>query len=281
MELNASDDEERDPRFLSDTDTSDVHTSNDENISSESDDSPLQSSLLKSSEDSFHMKYSTQFADQFDYYKVLQPRYDITKHYLGKGSSGEVIKAYDNERQLPVAIKKIPQAFSSGQAQVNIKHIIREVHMLKSFDHENLVTLIDCLCPILCLPHLKTAINTTNMNNNSTNGIESRKRSRENDSRHDLFLVFEFVDTDLRKLIMSHQYLTIHHVKVILHQILCALFYMHSANVIHRDLKPANILINEDCGVKICDFGLARVLNDYDSIDDSDIAICIVCNFGI
>ena len=91
-----------------------------------------------------------------------------------------------------------------------------------------------------------------------------------NDSRHDLFLVFEFVDTDLRKLIMSHQYLTIHHVKVILHQILCALFYMHSANVIHRDLKPANILINEDCGIKICDFGLARVLNDHDSIDDSD-----------
>jgi len=33
---------------------------------------------------------------------------------------------------------------------------------------------------------------------------------------------------------------------------------MHSANVLHRDLKPANILINEDCTVKICDFGLAR-----------------------
>jgi serine/threonine protein kinase len=33
---------------------------------------------------------------------------------------------------------------------------------------------------------------------------------------------------------------------------------MHSADVIHRDLKPANILINEDCTVKVCDFGLAR-----------------------
>ena len=39
---------------------------------------------------------------------------------------------------------------------------------------------------------------------------------------------------------------------------LCGLKYLHSADVLHRDLKPANVLINEDCTVKICDFGLAR-----------------------
>jgi len=30
--------------------------------------------------------------------------------------------------------------------------------------------------------------------------------------------------------------------------------------VIHRDLKPANVLINEDCTVQVCDFGLSRSL---------------------
>jgi mitogen-activated protein kinase 1/3 len=42
-------------------------------------------------------------------------------------------------------------------------------------------------------------------------------------------------------------------------QILRGLKYMHSANVIHRDIKPSNLLVNSQCDLKICDFGLARV----------------------
>lgn len=41
--------------------------------------------------------------------------------------------------------------------------------------------------------------------------------------------------------------------------------YLHTANVIHRDLKPANVLVNEDCTVKICDFGLARSITGVGS----------------
>lgn len=46
---------------------------------------------------------------------------------------------------------------------------------------------------------------------------------------------------------------------------MCAVKYLHSANVLHRDLKPANILVNEDCSVKICDFGLARSIEGVES----------------
>ena len=52
--------------------------------------------------------------------------------------------------------------------------------------------------------------------------------------------------------------ITEHHIRTIVYNYLCGLYYIHSAGVIHRDLKPANVLINEDCTAKICDFGLSR-----------------------
>jgi len=73
--------------------------------------------------------------------------------------------------------------------------------------------------------------------------------------------VFEFVDTDLAKIIKSNQFLGIDHVQFIMYQILDGVNYIHGTNVIHRDLKPANILVScLDCTIKIADFGLSRVV---------------------
>lgn len=45
------------------------------------------------------------------------------------------------------------------------------------------------------------------------------------------------------------------------HVIQRGLKYIHSAGVVHRDLKPSNVLVDENCDIKLCDFGLARTVD--------------------
>ena len=74
-----------------------------------------------------------------------------------------------------------------------------------------------------------------------------------------LYLVFEFLDFDLKKY-MDHnkQPLDSKLVKSYLYQILDGLTYCHSKRILHRDLKPQNLLIDKNGKIKLGDFGLAR-----------------------
>lgn len=75
-----------------------------------------------------------------------------------------------------------------------------------------------------------------------------------------LFLVLEWIDSDLRATLdsITPKSFTEEHIVIILYNLLCAVNYIHSANLMHRDIKPANVMITRGCGIKICDFGLAR-----------------------
>jgi len=76
----------------------------------------------------------------------------------------------------------------------------------------------------------------------------------------DIFLVMDCIDMNLNSIFyrLEADSFTERHVMTIMYNMLCALNFLHSANVIHRDIKPSNILLTAQCNVKICDFGLAR-----------------------
>ena len=48
------------------------------------------------------------------------------------------------------------------------------------------------------------------------------------------------------------------HIMIIIFNLLSSVKFLHESNIIHRDIKPANILINHNCNVKLCDFGISR-----------------------
>lgn len=74
----------------------------------------------------------------------------------------------------------------------------------------------------------------------------------------EIYLITELMQSDLHKIIVSPQPLSTDHIKVFLYQLLRGVKYLHSAKIIHRDIKPGNLLVNSNCVLKICDFGLAR-----------------------
>jgi len=80
------------------------------------------------------------------------------------------------------------------------------------------------------------------------------------DSLKYVFFVMEHFDYDLKGLFKNCTGgFTTNHATTIMYNMLCASKFIHSVGIIHRDLKPRNILIDNNCRVKICDFGISTV----------------------
>lgn len=149
---------------------------------------------------------------------------------LGYGAFGVVWSVIDPRDGQKVALKRIPRVFHNP---ITAKRVHRELRMLSSLKHDNIVNLIDVV------------------------KAESYLNFDE------IYLLFELMQTDLHKIIVSPQPLSLDHVKIFVYQILRGLKYLHSARIIHRDIKPGNMLVNSNCLLKICDFGLARIDDPY------------------
>ena len=84
-----------------------------------------------------------------------------------------------------------------------------------------------------------------------------------------IFIVMDLGETDFKKLMEIEPAISIDedHLITMLYNQLCAINFLHSTNIIHRDIKPGNMLVDSNCNVKICDFGLARAMPKKQDIE--------------
>ena len=154
----------------------------------------------------------------------LNDRYEILKT-IGEGGMANVYLAKDVILDRNVAIKVLRGDLANDEKFV--RRFQREALSASSLSHPNIVEIYDV---------------------------------GEDDG--DYFIAMEYIPgLNLKQLLKKRGSLTVHEVIDIMLQITSAMSVAHDSMIIHRDLKPQNILIMDDGGIKITDFGIAMALN--------------------
>ena len=146
--------------------------------------------------------------------------YDVTA-LIGEGGMGQVYQATDTKLNRQVALKILPEAFSSDPDR--LARFQREAHVLASLNHPNIAAIY---------------------------GLEEADDTRA--------LVLELVEGPTLADRIKQGPIPIDEALPIAKQIAEALEAAHEAGVIHRDLKPGNVMVAEDGRVKVLDFRLAK-----------------------
>ncbi|MEU8270129.1 serine/threonine-protein kinase [Sphaerisporangium sp. NPDC049002] len=158
---------------------------------------------------------------------ILRGRYKLFAE-LGKGSMGEVWKAFDRVLGRGVAVKVLRDNFETEPKRV--QRFVNEAKIGAQLQHPGIVAVFDF---------------------------------GEHEGRH--FCVMELLDgEDLAKVMTrAPNGLPIESVVNIIDSVAAALEAAHSKGVIHRDIKPANVMILDGGATKICDFGVARMVQPF------------------
>jgi mitogen-activated protein kinase 1/3 len=149
-------------------------------------------------------------------------KYDILE-VVHVGACAVVRSALHKPTGAKVAIKRITP---SDQSFLWLR-ALRETLWLRYFDHENIISILDVHRPITY------------------------------EESGEVYLTQELMDTNMHRVIET-QKLSDDHYQYFIYQILRALKAIHSAGVLHRDLKPSCLLLNGNCDLKVCGFGIAR-----------------------
>lgn len=179
------------------------------------------------------MIFSVKITKPTEIYKRVQQ--------VGEGTYGKVYKATNTITNDFVALKRLRLESEREGFPITA---MREIKLLQSFDHENIVGLLEMMV-----------------------------------EHNQIYMVFDYLDHDLTGL-LTHPDLKLEecHRKFIFKQLIEGLNYLHKKRVIHRDIKGSNLLLDSTGQLKIADFGLARtmkIVNNGESPDYTNRVITI------
>ncbi len=150
---------------------------------------------------------------------------------IGRGGMSTVYRAFDIVLERRVAIKLMHREIAADSDQ--LERFRREARSVAQLSHPHVVTVIDA----------------------------GEEQSAEQESAP--YIVFEYVEGEtLKDLIRREGRLEISQALAYALEIARALGAAHERQIVHRDVKPQNVLISEEGGAKITDFGIARTLTE-------------------
>jgi hypothetical protein len=156
---------------------------------------------------------------------MVLDRYRTTRE-LGRGAMGVVYRAWDTNLEREVAIKVMAEELRTNPEALQL--FTQEAKSLAQLNHANIVTIYD-----------QVTINDK------------------------VYMIMELVDgTTLEDTLLTKKAFKWRDAAALVDQLCSGLAYAHARKIIHRDIKPANIFMTSDGGVKLGDFGLARVMRE-------------------
>ncbi|HEY7162672.1 MAG TPA: protein kinase [Acidobacteriota bacterium] len=142
---------------------------------------------------------------------------------IGAGGMGEVFRAYDSRLGREVALKVLPQEFSTSRERLS--RFEQEARSASALNHPNIIVVYDI---------------------GSDDSIP--------------YICMELVDGKSLRSLFNEEPIPVKKIISFASQLADGLAKAHSAGIVHRDLKPENLMISKDGYLKILDFGLAKLV---------------------
>jgi len=169
---------------------------------------------------------------------VIGGRYRLDGE-IGRGGMSTVYRAFDTVLERPVAIKLMHREIAADSDQ--LERFRREARSVAQLNHPHVVTVIDA----------------------GEEPSPEWERDGADGAGGTPFIVLEYVEGEtLKDVIRRDGPLEIPQAIAYAIEIARALGAAHERQIVHRDVKPHNVLISEEGGAKITDFGIARTLTE-------------------